>query len=202
MTADFCREWIAGTFANSDGFLMDMSARYEAAAREMSLTSVPMFFALKHGNPSSDHYRTLAHVFEVILCDLPEATEVKQAVHDVVTWYWATRAGGFTAASIAELLALGARMRASLSYFEQPEVRATYRASAKVHVGPLDKVPKVHRAVKHLPEWVRQFGPYEDLTTEQSEAANKPLKQMFRTCVNPCAPRYLSCVRVRVYECE
>jgi hypothetical protein len=49
--------------------------------------------------------------------------------------------------------------------------------------GLMHTVPKFHRAILHLPEAIRDFGPYEDLTSEASESANKPLKAFFRTYV-------------------
>lgn len=181
MTVDFVRAFVACTFPSPELLLAELSERYVVAAKELGLPSVPMIFALRHGRLSSDHFRTMAHVFEVILCDLPDdALEVKRAVHDVVQWYWAARASRFDAASIATLRELGLQMRASLAFFERADIRAMYKADAKIHAGPLDDIPKLHRAVRHVPDYIHEFGPYEDLTTEASEAANKPLKQIFR----------------------
>ena len=181
MTADFVRAYIACTYESPDALLMDLSKRYVEGAKELSLKHVPLFFCKRHGRISSDHFRTLAHVFEVLLCDLPDATEVKLAVRDVLRWYWAARASEFTTASLAELRALGERMRQSLTFFESPDMRQRYKPDADILTEDLDDVPKLHRAVQHLPDYIRKFGPFEDLTTEASEAANKPLKQMFRT---------------------
>ncbi len=179
MLVDFFRAFIKCTYANADGLLAELSDRYVAAAKELGLPHVPLFFAVRHGRLSSDHFRTLAHVFEVVICDEPKEP-ARRAVHDVLAWYWATRATSFNAAGIQHVQELGLRMLTSLEFFDTPQLRALYHEATKVHVSALRNVPKVHRAVSHLPGYIREFGPYEDLTTEASEAANKPLKQMFR----------------------
>ena len=84
MLADFVREFVACTYQCAESVLNDLSARYQAMAKELGLPHVPLLFALKHGRISSDHYRTLAHIFEVLICDLPHAVEVQRAVHDVL----------------------------------------------------------------------------------------------------------------------
>ncbi len=180
MTTDYVREYVGCTYQCAEDLLLELSDRYVAMAKELGLPHVPLLFAFKHGRISSGHYRTLAHVFECLICDLPEAQPVKDAVHDVLTWYWATRASRFSATSIATLRDLGSRMHDSLEFFQSDEMRARYRADAAVHASILENVPKMHRAVSHIPDYVIEFGPYEDLTTEASETANKPLKQMFR----------------------
>lgn len=197
------RAFVSCTYAAPDTVLHDLSDRYVQAADELGLPHIPMFFMPKHGRISSDHFRTLAHVFEVIICDLPDAAAVKAAVHDVLAWYWATRNTRFAAATIAEVRQLGTRMRASLAYFDSHDMRARYRPDADILSGPLENVPKLHRAVRHVPEYIIRFGPYEDLTTEASEAANKPLKLMFRTCVPRCCDINVTsfgfgCVSVRM----
>ena len=182
-TVDFVREYVACTYEHADTELLDLSARYVAAAKELGLPHVPMLFNLRHGRISSDHYRTAAHVLEVILCDFEDEAELKTAVHDVVTWYWASRAADFTPDAVAALRDLGTRMRDSLLFFTSPDLRARYRAKADVPAGALDDVPKMHRAVQHVPTYITEFGPYDDITTEASETANKPLKLMFRVYV-------------------
>ena len=208
MTTDFVREWIICTYASHDDVLLDLSQRYVDAAKELALPHLPLIFAIKHGRVSSDHFRTLAHVFEVIICDFPEAEEVRLAVHNVIAWYWASREGAFTDVSIDALADLGRTMLASLSFFESADMRGKYRAEASVPKGALATVPKVHRATKHVPGYIGRFGPYEDLTTEPSETANKPLKQMFKTNVLASLPAVgllcacvRACVRMRVYVC-
>ncbi len=216
MLADFFRAFVKCTYQSPDALLMELSARYVTAAKELGLHHVPQFFAIKHGRLSSDHYRTLAHVFEVIICDFDDDAEVKQAVHDMLVWYWASRSTCYDAAYIENLRELGLRMRASMAFFETDELRAMYHLETKVHVSSLDDVPKMHRATVHLPNYLSEFGPFEDLTTEASEAANKPLKQIFRTyvpvCVRVCA--YASansipvcamaraCMPMRVLACQ
>ena len=184
MLLDFFRAYIKCTYMHSDALLMELSARYVAAAKELDLDHVPLLFCVKHGKVSSGHYRTLAQVFEVIVCDYTDSPQARRAVHDMLVWYWASRCTSFNAGFHAKLRKLGLRMRASMSFFETDELRALYHEETKVHVSNLDDVPKVHRAVCHLPSYLENFGPFEDLTTEASEAANKPFKQMFRTYVD------------------
>ena len=184
MLVDFFRAFVKCTYAHADDVLAELSERYVAAAKELGLHHVPMMLCVKHGRLSSDHYRSLANVFEVIICDLANAEEAKTAVHDVVAWYWASRCTSYNDAYLTKLRALGVRMRESMAFFETDAMRALYREETKVHVSSLDDVPKVHRVVKHVPDYMRDFGPFEDLTTEASEAANKPLKQIFRAYVH------------------
>ena len=195
-TADFVRGFVAGKYEKPHDVLLDLSDRFVSAAKDLGLPHVPLLFAMEHGRISSDHYRTLAHVFEVIICDLEDADEVKKAVHDVVTWYWASRASEFSNAAIDALRVLGRTMLASLQVFDTPEFRAILRADADVPVGPVETIPKIHRAVEHMADWIMDFGPYDDLTTEASETANKPLKQMFKTYVSFACCELMMCVCV------
>ena len=195
MLADFFRAYVTCTYEQAEDLLLQLSERYIAAAKELELHHVPHFFSVHHGRLSSDHYRTLAHVFEVLICDFPDDLEVQRAVHDVLVWYWASRSMSYDVADMATLAELGLRMRASMAFFETDALRAQYHKDTTVLVSCLDDVPKMHRAVHHLPEYMLEFGPYEDLTTEASESANKPLKQIFRVYV--CV-----CVCVCVFVCS
>ena len=180
---DFTREYVRVRVpGTAEANLAMLSDRYTAATKELGIRSTPGLFALKHGRVSAEHYRSLAEVFEVILCDFPGHPELLAAVHATVRWYWAARAPAFSTASLAELRTLGIDMRASWQFFEDLGP-ALHRKESAIPRGPLDRVPKMHRAVTHLPDFIRLYGPFVDLTTEASETANKALKACFRTYV-------------------
>lgn len=180
---DFTREYVRVQVRGSaEANLAMLSDRYTNATRELGLRSTPLLFALKHGRVSALHYRTLAEVFEVILCDFDEHPELLAAVHATVRWFWAARAPAYTSQMVTDLRTLGIEMRASWHIFEDLGA-ALHRDDSAIPRGPLDSVPKMHRAVCHLPDFIRLYGPFVDLTTEASETANKALKASFRTHV-------------------
>jgi hypothetical protein len=180
---NFLREWIYRFLGQE--WLAVLSERFITAAKELGLRSCHQLFGLQHGTISSDYFRSLAEVLEVITCDLPNAAAVQLAIHATVSWYWASRAASFTAASLTRLRELSFAMRESWRTFEGHVQVGDFRAAAAAEYprGSLDSLPKMHRAVLHLPDAIREYGPYDALTTEASESANKPLKCIFRAYV-------------------
>lgn len=180
----FVREYIDGKFKGANRLLATLSKRYSDAAKELGLPHVPHVFDLKHGRLTGTHYRTMARVIETIMCDYTEdCPDLIHLVHHTVTWYWAAHAPSFTNESLVELRELGVTMCDAWIQMDTPEFRASLRKDHDMPKGPIVDIPKFHRALNHLPDYIRKFGPAADLTTETSEAAHKPLKQMFRTYV-------------------
>ena len=180
---DFTREYVR-VLPNGGAMLSTLSARYVQTAKELGLRHTPMIFELKHGRVSGKHYDTMAEVIEVIVCDMEGQEELLAAIHATVVWYWASMAPSFTSESLERLRILGREMRESWDVFRTPEVIAAMaRDGSDIPRGDLDAIPKMHRAVAHLSDFIALYGPFESLTTETSEAANKPLKACFRTYV-------------------
>ena len=146
---------------------------------------MPHVFDLQHGRLTGTHYRTVARVIETILCDYQEeCPELMALVHCTVLWYWAAHASSFTEVSLVELHRLGLVMRDTWVEMDTAEFRASLRKDHDLPKGSIVNIPKFHRAINHLADYIRKFGPAVDLTTETSEAAHKPLKLMFRTYVS------------------
>ena len=181
---DFTREYVRTQFAGTtEANLALLSDRYVVAAGELGLRSTPLLFNLKHGTISAMHYRALAEVLAVIMCDsADDHPELMDAITTTTQWYWAVRAPEFSETMLAELHQLGFEMRASWKVFEDLGA-ALHRDGSTAPRGPLDNLPKMHRAVSHLAEFIRGNGPFSELTTEASETANKALKGCFRTYV-------------------
>ncbi len=130
------------------------------------------------------HYRTMAEVMEVIFLDYrTHHGELYQAIHTTIRWYWASYSPRVSTESLAELRTLGQTMRQAweLAFADAQVAPTLQREGADIPKGSFDALPKMHRAVAHLPDFLRLYGPYSTLTTEVSEAANKPLKMCFRT---------------------
>lgn len=181
LTREYVRSQVEG---GVDGNLAELSERYVTAAKELGLRSTPNIFALKHGRVSGMHFRTMAEVMEVIFLEYKESHPgLVEAIRATVRWYWESHAPQVSAESLELLRALGYQMRAAWgAVFEDPEIApGLVRDDSDIPKGSFDELPKMHRAVAHLPDFLRLYGPYGGLTTEVSEAANKPLKMCFRT---------------------
>ncbi len=180
---DFVREFVRVTYPAADARLALFSERYEAAARELGLPSTCMIFNTKHGRISSAHYRTMAEVIAVVLADIrQEHPDVLAAVDATIHWYWMSRALEWDEHKLMALQAAGCAMREAWRVFEEPELRQQMtRKCSDIPRGAIDSLPKMHRGVAHLADFIRDFGPYEYLTTEASESANRPLKAIFRS---------------------
>ena len=187
----YTRECILASDLPGKETLKTLSERYMDAALVLQLPRVPSIFMEKHGIITSAHYRTLAEVIEVIICDvIPPTSVLGRVIHATVTWYWACRAATFTEATLVDLQAKTQELHDAWAALDTPEWRATLRARPPKGVFVPQRsvllTPKFHRAVHHTVDYVRRFGPIQDLTTETSEAMHKPLKIIFRTLVIGC----------------
>ena len=118
-----------------------LSERYVRAARELGLRAVPLIFTPQPGRLSSDNFRTLAGVVEVIMCDIGDAA-VLALTHAVVEWYWASRASTFDEVGVTRLQRLGFDMRQAWRCLEEPGVKAALDT-------PDSGIPKVHSCLLH-----------------------------------------------------
>ena len=180
-TAKFVREFV-GAMPRGYKLLGTLSRRYRTAAKELGLRQVPRVFQFKHGRLTSTHYRTMAEVLQVITCDLiPPASPLGQVIAATTRWYWACRAAAFaTEEDVVEVDRLGTVISDAWIAFDTDELRATFREDAKTPAGRAVDLPKFHRAITHMPAYIRSWGPYEFITTETSESMHKPLKLMFK----------------------
>ena len=178
----YIRESIFATLRHPAEVLATLSERYCAAATELGLRHVPNIFCDKHGSISSTHYRTLAEVVEVITSDIFEEDEpITAVIRATVSWYWACRALNFTQADLTALEDATAAMGAAWTALDTPAFRALLRRKRETPKRRVTLVPKFHRALTHVVDYIRRWGPLEYITTETSEAMHKPLKIMFRT---------------------
>jgi hypothetical protein len=167
-----------------------LSKRYSEAASELGLRHVPQVFNAEHGRMTSLHYRTLAEVMPVIICDqFPEDQALHATINATIKWYWRCRSRSFSPADIDALAEETAAMQVAWQQIDEATPRpASSKELAKSGLpsGLVLDTPKFHRAVEHIVEYVRNWGPIEYLTTETSESLHKPLKVMFRWYVNCC----------------
>lgn len=182
--AAYIRAYIGGKYKGGDDFLAVLSVRLCDAAQELHIRFAPQFFEVKHGHITGTHLRTFARVVEVVMCDLDEADDLFRVIRATLRWYWAMRGDSFTHVGVERTRALGLAMEAEWVQFDTPAMRATFRGAAKLPKGRVVDLPKFHRAVAHIHEYILDFGPAEDLTTETTEGGHKPLKQMFRWCAS------------------
>ena len=122
-------------------------------------------------------------VIEVITADIvPLASPLRAVIHATVAWYWACRATSFTEEQLQDLRAKSEALRAAWEAMDSSAFRDAVKRKAdhQLTKNPVLLTPKMHRAVCHMEEYVRRWGPMEYLTTETAEALHKPLKEMFR----------------------
>lgn len=182
----YIREWILLTWQSGHTVLATLSERFSIAAAQLGLRHVPQMFDIKHGTTTSTHYRSLAHVVAVITQDwIPPESVMGRVIAATVDWYWACRATSFSPAAIVALEGKCAALDAAWAALDTPAWRGTVRVAEDLQLpkGCVLTTCKLHRAVSHCPEYVKEWGPMEYITTETSEALHKPLKAFFRTYV-------------------
>ena len=178
----FIRECV-NQMHNGPQLLVVLSERYCAAAAELGLRHVPGVFLHHHGRLTAMHYRTAAAVLPLISFDIIDPTSALGSVlQRTVTWYWSTRRKSFSAHDLTDLEDQTEDMRAAWDAFDTAAMRQQLRDAAEVPAGAVLDLPKFHRGIAHVVEYIRRFGPVEYLTTETSESLHKPLKMIFKWC--------------------
>ena len=175
--------------------LEEMSVTLFEAMREMRLNpAVPNVFT-DLSDITGGAWRSVVQVVEVALvklalppnalCSQAAATKkcdlLRQVVHSMATWYFASSKRAHDDASLGDLDALTTAL-----YRDLNEADSVFT----VRMG----CPKVHR-ISHTPEVIADYGPFDCLTAEMGEAAHQQFKKMFRRCA--CA----ACIGVCVCVC-
>lgn len=180
----YVRAWVRYVWKKPLKKLALLSQRFTFACRVLGLRGMHRMFEDKHGRISSCHYRAVAEVLEVIVRGIvDEESPMGKVIHTTIKWYWATRAKSFTQQDLEDLQADTDAMDAAWKALDTAEWRQELVAGRVKNSLPKSRawdLPKFHRGLHHMVDYIRRFGPVEYLTTETSESLHKYLKQIFR----------------------